>query len=80
MTISYRYIRYKSESLINNIHFEFIAEQHKSIELSYVLGGVRISELIAKKQDILNDGAFLAQAGALTEKFEELKRLKLEKA
>ncbi len=74
------YIRYNSESLINNIHFEFIAEQHKSIELSYVLGGVRISELIAKKQDILNDGAFLAQAGALTEKFEELKRLKLEKA
>ncbi|HQT23500.1 MAG: homoserine dehydrogenase [Sphingobacteriales bacterium 17-39-43] len=74
------YIRYNNESLINNIHFEFIAEQHKSIELSYVLGGVKISELIAKKNDILNDGAFLAQAGALTEKFEELKRLKLEKA
>ncbi len=74
------YIRYNHDSLINDIHFEFIAEQHKSIELSYVLGGVKISELIAKKQDILNDGAFLAQAGALTEKFEELKRLKLEKA
>ena len=74
------YIRYNHESLINNIHFEFIAEQHKSIELNYVLGGVKISELISKKQDILNDGAFLAQAGALTEKFEELKRLKLEKA
>jgi homoserine dehydrogenase len=74
------YIRYNHESLINDIHFEFIAEQHKSIELNYVLGGVKISELIAKKQDILNDGAFLAQAGALTEKFEELKRLKLEKA
>jgi homoserine dehydrogenase len=74
------YIRYNHESLINDIHFEFIAEQHKSIELSYVLGGVKISELIAKKNDILNDGAFLAQAGALTEKFEELKRLKLEKA
>ncbi len=74
------YIRYNHESLINDIHFEFIAEQHKSIELNYVLGGVKISELISKKQDILNDGAFLAQAGALTEKFEELKRLKLEKA
>jgi len=74
------YIRYNHESLINDIHFEFIAEQHKSIELKYVLGGVKISELIAKKQDILNDGAFLAQAGALTEKFEELKRLKFEKA
>jgi len=74
------YIRYNNENLIKDIHFEFIAEQHKSIELNYVLGGVKISELIAKKQDILNDSAFLAQAGALTEKFEELKRIKLEKA
>lgn len=74
------YIRYNHENLINDIHFEFIAEQHKSIELKYVLGGVKISELIAKKQEILNDGAFIAQAGALTEKFEELKRIKFEKA
>jgi hypothetical protein len=27
---------------------------------------------MAKKQEILDDGAFIAQAGALTEKFEEL--------
>jgi homoserine dehydrogenase len=74
------YIRYNHENLINDIHFEFIAEQHKSIELKYVLGGVKISELIAKKQEILNDGAFIAQAGALTEKFEELKRIKFEQA
>ena len=67
------YIRYNHESLIHDIHFEFIAEQHKSSALKYVLGGVKISELIAKKQEILNDGAFIAQAGALTEKFEELK-------
>jgi homoserine dehydrogenase len=66
------YIRYNHESLINDIHFEFIAEEHKSIELKYVLGGVKISELIAKKQEILDDGAFIAQAGALTEKFQEL--------
>jgi homoserine dehydrogenase len=74
------YIRYNHENLINDIHFEFIAEQHKSIELKYILGGVKISELIARKQDILDDGAFIAQAGALTEKFEELKRLNFEKA
>lgn len=73
------YIRYNNEDLINNIHFEFITEQHKSLDLKYVLGGIKISELILKKQDILDDGAFLAQAGALTEKFEELKRIKLEK-
>lgn len=74
------YIRYNNESLIDSINFEFIAEQHKSLDLSYILGGIKISELIAKKQDILDDGAFLAQAGALTEKFEELTRVRLEKA
>lgn len=74
------YIRYNNEELINQIKFEFIAEQHKSLDLNYILGGIKISELIAKKSDILADGAFLAQAGALTEKFEELKRLEFEKA
>lgn len=73
------YIRYNNDDLINNIHFEFIAEQHKSLDLKYVLGGIKISELTLKKQDILDDGAFVAQAGALTEKFEELKRIKREK-
>ena len=63
------YIRYNNEDLINTIHFEFIAEQHKSMDLNYILGGIKISELILKKQNILDDGAFLAQAGALTEKF-----------
>jgi homoserine dehydrogenase len=74
------YIRYNNEDLINRISFDFIAEQHKSLELNYVLGGIKISELIAKKKIIEDDGAFIAQAGALTEKFEELTRLKMEKA
>lgn len=74
------YIRYNNEDLINRIRFDFIAEQHKSLELNYVLGGIKISELIAKKEIIEQDGAFIAQAGALTEKFEELTRLKMEKA
>jgi homoserine dehydrogenase len=39
------------------------------MDLNYILGGIKISELILKKQNILDDGAFLAQAGALTEKF-----------
>ena len=73
------YIRYNNEDLISNIHFEFIAEQHKSLDLKYILGGIKISELMLKKQEILDDGAFLAQAGALTEKFEDLKRIKFEK-
>lgn len=74
------YIRYNNDHLVKDIQFEFIAEQHKSIELNYVLGGVRISELINKKYHILEDGAFVAQAGALTEKFELLKGIKLDKA
>lgn len=62
------YIRYINEDLINKIHFEYISEQHKSAELNYVLGGVKISELILNKEAILNDGAFLAEASALIEK------------
>ena len=74
------YIRYNDDDLINKLNFEFVAEQHKSMDLKYILAGIKISELMAKKQEILDDGAFLAQAGALTEKFEALKRLQVEKA
>lgn len=74
------YIRYKSDHLLEQLNFDFIAEQHKSVESKYVLGGIKISELIAKKVIIENDGAFIAQAAALNGKFEELTRLKFEKA
>ena len=69
------YLRYKSDNLIDQLNFDFIAEQHQSVELKYVLGGIKITELIAKKEIIENDGAFIAQAGALTGKFEELTKL-----
>lgn len=62
------YIRYLNDDLINNINFEYISEQHKSTELNYVLGGVKISELIKNKEAILKDGAFIAEASALIEK------------
>ncbi|SKB34485.1 homoserine dehydrogenase [Daejeonella lutea] len=74
------YIRYKSDGLIGQLNFDFIAEQHQSVELKYVLGGIKISELISKKDLIEKDGAFIAQAGALTGKFEELTRLQFETA
>jgi homoserine dehydrogenase len=73
------YIRYKSDDVIDQVRFDFIAEQHKSVELKYVLGGIKISELIARRSILESDGAFIAQAGALTGKFEELTRLKFEK-
>jgi len=62
------YIRYINESLINKIQFEYITKHHKSDDLNYVLGGIKISELILGKEAILNDGAFLAEASALIEK------------
>jgi homoserine dehydrogenase len=62
------YIRYINESLINKIQFEYITKHHRSDDLNYVLGGIKISELILGKEAILNDGAFLAEASALTEK------------
>ncbi|WP_411275288.1 homoserine dehydrogenase [Daejeonella sp.] len=74
------YIRYKSDELIEKLNFDFIAEQHKSIESKYILGGIKISELIAKKGIIENDGAFIAQAAALSGKFEDVNRLKFETA
>lgn len=62
------YIRYINENLINEIHFEYLNEHHKSNDFNYVVGGVKISELILKKDSILRDGAFLAEASALIEK------------
>lgn len=63
------YLRYNDEKLIELIKFEYIVEQHKSIDMNYLLGGIKLSELAAKKQLIDDDKAFVAQAGALTEKF-----------
>ena len=71
------YIRYKSDDLLEQLSFDFIAEQHQSAESKYVLGGIKISELIAKKEIISNDGAFIAQAAALKGTFEDINRQNL---
>ena len=71
------YIRYKSDDLLEQLNFDFIAEQHKSVESKYVLGGIKISELIAKKEIISNDGAFIAQAAALKGTFEDVNKQNL---
>ena len=63
------YMRYNDENLIKNLEFDFITENYKSLECAYILGGIKLSELMAKKQIILEDGAFLAQASALIDKF-----------
>lgn len=74
------YIRYKNDELIDQLNFEFIAEQHKSVESKYVLGGIKISELIAKKEIIEKDGAFIAEAAALSGKFEDVNQANFETA
>lgn len=60
------YIRYINKDLINKIQFEYISEDHKNTDFNYIIGGVKISELILNKEAILKDGAFLAEASALT--------------
>jgi homoserine dehydrogenase len=59
------YIRYINKDLINKIHFEYISEDHKNTDFNYLIGGVKISELILNKEAISKDGAFLAEASAL---------------
>jgi homoserine dehydrogenase len=59
------YIRYINKDLINKIHIEYISEDHKNTDFNYLIGGVKISELISNKEAILKDGAFLAEASAL---------------
>ena len=72
------YIRYKNDELIDQLNFDFISEKHESVESKYILGGIKISELIAKKDLIDSDGAFIAQAAALKEKFGDFARIKVE--
>ncbi len=72
------YIRYNNKSLFDLLKFEFIKEQHLAIGQNYVLGGMKVSELMAKKQIIEDDGAFVAQAAALIKKEEVFEHLKVE--
>jgi homoserine dehydrogenase len=74
------YLRYSNDSLIEQIRFEYIVERHKSIDLNYLLGGIKLSELATKKHLIDKDGAFIAQASALTEKFKTFTQVNLEQA
>jgi homoserine dehydrogenase len=74
------YLRYSNDSLIEQIRFEYIVERHKSIDLNYLLGGIKLSELATKKHLIDKDGAFIAQASALTEKFKTFTQVNLELA
>lgn len=74
------YVRYNDEKLIDQINFEYIIEQHRSIDLNYLLAGVKISELNAKKSLIDADKAFIAQAAALTDKFKTYNQASVELA
>lgn len=62
------YLRYSSPELIGQLNFQYVSEQHQSPGHNYILGGIKISELIAGKDLIDADGAFVAEASALSER------------
>ena len=54
------YIRYRETPIFDVLHFERIYEQYTSEESNYVIGDVRLSELIAKRPALGSRDLFLA--------------------
>ncbi len=57
------YLRFNQEDLITNLPFIDIEERYSSREYHYVIGSIRLSDIVAAKDLILNDGAFIADTG-----------------
>lgn len=57
------YFRFNSAELLKEINFNDVSESYNSKNYNYVVGTLTIAELIAKKEIILNDGAFVAETG-----------------
>lgn len=57
------YFRFNSAELLEKIKFNDISESYSSKNYHYVVGTLTVAELIAKKEIILNDGAFVAETG-----------------
>ncbi|WP_300106809.1 homoserine dehydrogenase [uncultured Alistipes sp.] len=54
------YVRYAETDVLRILHFERITEQYRSEECNYVIGNIKLSELIAKRQALRNKDLFLA--------------------
>jgi homoserine dehydrogenase len=59
------YLRFNEESLLKQLNFIEIDESYSSRDYHYVIGSIRLSDIIAAKDLILKDGAFIADTGNL---------------
>ncbi|MBU0696358.1 MAG: homoserine dehydrogenase [Bacteroidetes bacterium] len=57
------YLRFNKEDLIKKLPFIDIEERYSSREYHYVIGSIRLSDIVEAKDLILNDGAFIADTG-----------------
>jgi len=61
------YLRYDDESLVEALGFDTIHERYYSGNFKYVIGKVKLQNLIAQQQRISNNNAFVAFAGELSD-------------
>jgi len=54
------YVRYSQTNILHVLHFEEILEQYISTESNYVIGTVRLSELLAKRESLRARDLFIA--------------------
>jgi homoserine dehydrogenase len=57
------YLRFNKEDLLKKLNFIDIIENYSSKEYHYVIGSIKLSDIILAKDFILNDGAFIADTG-----------------
>ncbi|MBW4891897.1 homoserine dehydrogenase [Mucilaginibacter sp. HMF5004] len=61
------YLRYDDEALVEALSFDAIYERYYSGDFKYVIGKVKLQNLIAQQQHIANSKAFVAFAGELSD-------------
>ena len=57
------YLRFNQEDLVEKLPFIHIKERYSSREYHYVIGSIKLADLIVCKDLILEDGAFIADTG-----------------
>lgn len=60
------YLRFNQENLVEKLPFIDIEERYSSREYHYVIGSIRLADVIAAKDFIIQDGAFIADTGNFT--------------
>lgn len=57
------YLRFNQEGLVKQLNFIDINENYSSKDYHYVIGSIKLSDIILAKDLILSDGAFIADTG-----------------